>query len=74
MTLIESIQWIDVKEALPDDDRMVLVLVPSNIFPVSFAYFDAKKGNTWFWSGAWSVQRSVTHWAECPKGPTGGAA
>jgi hypothetical protein len=70
---IESIQWIAVKDQLPDSDTTVLVYAPAALDePVWLGYHD---GESWVSvTGAMygtedEIAESVLAWAQIPKGP-----
>jgi hypothetical protein len=65
----ETIEWIDVKERLPELDTTVLVFVPtSESEPVWPGSHD---GGEWLYADGSSVDGPVTHWAEMPAGLVG---
>lgn len=57
--------WIDCKERVPDNDRMVIIHVSdSTDEPVFFGY-----NNCGEWRDVYAEQRTVTHWMELPEAP-----
>jgi Protein of unknown function (DUF551) len=64
----ESIEWIAVKDRLPDDDTTVLVCSPNSHEPVWLGWYD---GCFWFGVDATEYEDDtpVVAWAPMPKGP-----
>ena len=56
-----AVTWVDVNDALPDADRMVLACLKNSSRPVWLAYRD---GASWCDVEGFPVE--VTHWAEIP--------
>jgi hypothetical protein len=69
--LDEVLRWVDVDERLPDEDRLVLVYAPDStserVWP-AYVIDDA-----WHCPSGFAKNDVVTHWAELPVGPKGGA-
>jgi hypothetical protein len=69
---IESIEWIAVKDELPDADTTVLVHAPGADEPVWLGFYD---GFFWFavtgdgYGDDEEIAAEVTAWAPMPKGP-----
>jgi hypothetical protein len=70
--IIESIEWIAVKDRLPDDDTTVLVSAPGSDEPVWLGFYD---GVYWFsvdgptYGDPEEIAAEVVAWAPMPKGP-----
>jgi hypothetical protein len=68
----ESIQWVDVKDQMPDSELTVLVSAPEASEPVWLGYHD---GDSWFsvdgmgYGNEEEQVAQVVAWAEMPKGP-----
>jgi len=60
--------WIDVNDALPDDDLMVLVFIADERGTSWPAYHD---DNIWMGDEGLPLNRPVTHWRELPDAPVG---
>lgn len=58
--------WISVKESLPDSDMAVLIVCPKQSDPVWMAYHD---GEGWRWLEGMPISRRVTHWQHLPEPP-----
>lgn len=69
--LDEVLRWVDVEERLPDEDRLVLVFAPDasgeRVWP-GYCLDDK-----WHCLTGFVKSDAVTHWAELPVGPKGGA-
>lgn len=70
--IAESIQWVDVKDALPDEVTTVLVCAPDSDEPIWLGYYD---GVYWFsvdgptYGDPDEIAAEVVAWAPMPKGP-----
>lgn len=69
--LDEVLRWVDVEERLPDEDRLVLVFAPD--VSGERAWPGYILDDTWHCLSGFVKSDSVTHWAELPVGPKGGA-
>lgn len=60
-----SNQWVDVKEALPEDDKPVFVKTDSGVFcPHTTAYYSH---GAWCFPDDYYFDCDVTHWMPIPK-------
>jgi len=62
----ETINWVSVKDSLPDEDIVVLVKTPSPGEPVWPGYL---LQGEWTWVDGSIAAYEVTHWADMPVGP-----
>ena len=67
--LTEQINWIPVTERLPDEDETVLIYAPTSIEPVWLGFMSGASERWYDVDGYNLTPRTVTHWAEMPKGP-----
>jgi hypothetical protein len=58
--------WTPAKKQLPDDERTVLICVPSSDEPVWLGYLDE---DGWRYVDGMPVEGKVTHWMELPEMP-----
>ncbi len=63
----ELVQWIDVEESLPDDDRTVLIFTATD--PLGEPWPGYRKAGQWFAADGMPLGQKVTHWADMPVGP-----
>lgn len=63
-------EWISVEDALPEDDRLVIVHIDDLAYPSEIsncmAYF---KNGTWCFPDDYYYDCNVTHWMRIPKLP-----
>jgi len=64
--VLETIEWFDPREQLPDADAVVLVRAPAKDEPVWLGWYD---GVYWFCvDGSEYEEGTVTGWAAIPSG------
>jgi hypothetical protein len=64
--MIELINWIPVKDQLPDDETTVMIYSAKHDEPVWFGFYEA---NAWFLPDGMPLLAKPTHWADMPAGP-----
>ncbi len=63
---VETLEWIEPRHHLPDDDTMVLIYAPRRSEPVWFGWHE---DSGWCsGTGIWYDEGDVTAWAEMPRG------
>jgi hypothetical protein len=62
----ETISWISVSNALPDDDAMVMVCARTTDFPVWLGYYD--EGSWFAVEGGVYKKGVVVAWSKLPNG------
>jgi hypothetical protein len=70
---LEKIKWRSVLAKMPDADVTVLLCVPdAEAEPVWPGHWeDNDDGGRWMYDNGSPVRKTVTHWAEMPRGPRG---
>jgi hypothetical protein len=66
MNTNELINWIPVKDQLPDDETTVMIYSAKHDEPVWFGFYEA---NAWFLPDGMPLLAKPTHWADMPAGP-----
>jgi hypothetical protein len=61
--------WISVKERLPDDECLVLVYMPGGWEEVWFGYLSGEDTDTWRLADGGEPAKAITHWMPLPEGP-----